>query len=140
MTRIVTVGIDGSAGALRALRWACEEARLRGAVLRVVHAWSYLDQREGVFDAQYGEGDALEVIDKAIAEVGSDAEGLDVERATPNDLPARALLDAAADSELLVVGARGMGGFKGLLLGSVSQHVAQHAPCPVVIVPEHVSR
>ena len=49
--------------------------------------------------------------------------------------PADALLDAARDAGLLVVGTRGHGGFKGLLLGSVSQQASHHAPCPVVIVP-----
>ena len=139
MTQTVTVGIDGSSGALRALRWACDEARLRGAVVRVVHAWTYLDQPEGAFDARFGEDDALRVIDDTLAALGADADDLEFERMLPNDLPARALLDASADSDLIVVGARGMGAVKGLLLGSVSQHVAQHASCPVVIVPEQVS-
>jgi len=52
-----------------------------------------------------------------------------------NDLPARALLTAADGASMLVVGSRGLGGFKGLLLGSVSQQVAHHALCPVLIVP-----
>jgi nucleotide-binding universal stress UspA family protein len=136
MSGVITVGVDGSEGAQRALRWACEEARLRGAVVRVVHAWSYLDQHGGRFDAHYGEADALRVIDDAIVALGVDGERVEFEQLAPNDLPARALLDAAAGSDLVVVGARGIGGFKGLLLGSVSQQVAQHAPCPVVIVRE----
>jgi nucleotide-binding universal stress UspA family protein len=134
MSGVIAVGVDGSRGAQQALRWACEEARLRDAVVRVVHAWSYLDQHGNRFDANYGEADALRVIDDALEELGSDAESIEFERRAPNELPARALLDAAADSDLVVVGARGIGGFKGLLLGSVSQQVAQHAPCPVVIV------
>jgi nucleotide-binding universal stress UspA family protein len=47
------------------------------------------------------------------------------------------LLEEAADADLLVVGSRGLGGFRGLLLGSVSQQCAHHAPCPLVIVPHH---
>jgi nucleotide-binding universal stress UspA family protein len=54
--------------------------------------------------------------------------------------PARALLDMATDADLVVVGSRGLGGFAGLLLGSVSQQVAHHASCPVVIVPEEGAR
>jgi nucleotide-binding universal stress UspA family protein len=135
VTGVVTVGIDGSPGAHAALRWACDEARKRDAILRVVHAWSYLDQHRR-FDAHYGEADARRVIDDALEALGSDAAGVDLESCTPNDLPVRALLDAAIGSDLLVVGARGIGGFKGLLLGSVSHQVAQHAPCPVVIVRE----
>jgi nucleotide-binding universal stress UspA family protein len=135
MSGIVVAGVDGSEGALRALRWAAEEARLRGARLRAVWVWSYLDQTGEAFDPSYGEDDARRLLDEAVAAAGVDAGGLDVERRTVCDLPARGLLGAAGDADLLVVGARGMGGFRGLLLGSVSQQVAHHAPCPVVIVP-----
>ena len=136
MTGIVVAGIDGSESSRRALAWAAEEARLRGARLRVVHAWSYLDQAGGAFDPTYSEDDARQLLDEAVTAAGIETGGLDIERKTVNDLPARGLLDAAGDADLLVVGARGMGGFRGLLLGSVSQQVAQHAPCPVVIVPD----
>ena len=135
MSGIVVVGVDGSEGALRALRWAGEEARLRGARLRAVCVWSYLDQAGEPFDPTYGEDDARRMLDEAVAAAGLDAGGVDVERRTVCDLPARGLLDSAADADLLVVGARGLGGFRGLLLGSVSQQAAQHAPCPVAIVP-----
>jgi nucleotide-binding universal stress UspA family protein len=137
MREVIAVGVDGSRGAQEALRWACKEARLRDAVVRVVHAWSYLDQHGGRFDTHYGEADARRVIDDAIEALGADAESVEFERLAPNDLPARALVDAAAGSDLVVVGARGIGGFKGLLLGSVSHQVVQHATCPVVIVREH---
>ena len=136
MTGVVVVGVDGSDGGRRALQWAAEEARLRGARLRVVHVWSYLNQAGEAFDPAYGEDDARRFLDESVAGLGDGASGLDVERVAVNDLPARGLLDSAADADLLVVGARGMGGFRGLLLGSVSQQVAQHAPCPVVIVPD----
>ena len=53
-----------------------------------------------------------------------------------NDLPARALLEAGKGAWTLVLGSRGLGGFQGLLLGSVSQQVVHHAACPVLIVPE----
>ena len=133
MTGVVVVGVDGSEGAQRALEWAADEARLRGARLRAVCVWSYLDQAGGSFDPSYGEDDARRLLDGAVDSVAG-AAGIDVERLTVNDLPARGLLDSAADADLVVVGARGMGGFQGLLLGSVSQQVVQHAPCPVVIV------
>lgn len=135
MSGVVAVGVDGSEGSGRALAWAAQEARLRGARLRVVCAWSYLDQAGGAFDPSYGDDDARRLLDGAVDALG-DTGGIDIERVTVNDLPARGLLDAAQDADLIVVGARGMGGFRGLLLGSVSQQVAQHAPCPVVIVPE----
>jgi nucleotide-binding universal stress UspA family protein len=136
VTGVVVVGVDGSEGARRALQWAAEEATLRGAALRVVHVWSYLDQAGEAFDPAYGEDDARQRLDQAIAGAGIEAGGLDVDQRTVCDLAARGLLDSAADADLLVVGARGSGGFRGLLLGSVSQQVAQHAPCPVVIVPD----
>jgi nucleotide-binding universal stress UspA family protein len=134
MSGIVVVGVDGSEGARRALRWAATEARLRHATLRVIHAWSYLDQPAGTFDPTYGDDDARRLLDQAVASLGPDGEGLEIERLTVCDLPTRGLLEAATGADVLVVGARGLGGFQGLLLGSVSQQVASHAPCPVVIV------
>ncbi len=137
MTDLVVVGVDGSRSAEGALRWAAAEARTRHARLRVVRAWTFLDQPEGSFDPSYGDADAQRQLDDAVAGLGADAEGIDIERLAVCDLPARGLLAAAAGADLLVVGARGLGGFQGLLLGSVSQQVANHAPCPVVIVPGH---
>jgi nucleotide-binding universal stress UspA family protein len=131
----IVVGIDGSDGSRRALQWAFQEARLRAARVQALLAWTYLDQPDGEFDAAYGETDARARLDQALDQVGSDAIDVAVERLVVNDLPARALLDAARGAELVVVGSRGVGGFKGLLLGSVSQQVVQHAPCPVVVVP-----
>ena len=78
---------------------------------------------------------AQELIDRMLDEIGADASGVGIERLPLEGEASRALLDAAADADLLVVGSRGRGGFKGLLLGSVSQKCAQHAPCPLVIVP-----
>lgn len=135
MSGIVVVGVDGSEGSQRALRWAAAEARLRGAPLRVVHVWSYADQPGGTFDPAYGDDDARRLVDDALAALGDDAAGLTVERVAVCDLPARGLLDAAAGADLLVVGSRGLGGFQGLLLGSVGQQVAHHARIPVVVVP-----
>lgn len=132
---VVTVGVDASEGSIRALRWALREARLRGARLRAVLAWSYLDQPKGSFDPAYGEDDARGQLDEALALVAGGADDVEIDPVLVNDLPARALLAAARDADLLVVGSRGLGGFKGLLLGSVSQQVVQHAPCPVVVVP-----
>jgi nucleotide-binding universal stress UspA family protein len=101
-------------------------------------AWGFLDQHQAIvgerFDPGYGEDDAR----AALATFATSALGEDraatVDQRAVCDLPAQALLDAAADAELLVVGARGMGGFKGLLLGSVSQHCLHHATVPVAIV------
>jgi nucleotide-binding universal stress UspA family protein len=131
----IVVGVDGSDGSRRALQWALQEARLRGAPARVVLAWTYLDQPVEGFDVAYGESDARARLDQVVDAVASEGDDVELERVVVNDLPARALLDAARGADLLVVGSRGLGGFKGLLLGSVSQQVVQHAPCPVVVVP-----
>ena len=135
MSGTVVVGVDGSDGSLQALRWAAGEAAARGWRLRVVRAWSYIDQPSGGFDPAYGEDDARRGLDEALASLGDAATGLDVEPLVVCDLAARALLDAARDADVVVVGSRGFGGFEELLLGSVSSQVAHHAPCPVVVVP-----
>lgn len=133
------VGVDGSDGAARAVRWAVAEAEARPARITAVMAWTYLDQRHGPgqpdFDPAYTEETARQALDSYLGEaVGEDA-ARSIGRRTPCDLPARALLDAAADADLLVLGTRGVGGFKGLLLGSVAHQLVSHSPCPVVVVP-----
>jgi nucleotide-binding universal stress UspA family protein len=138
MSRIV-VGVDGSAGSQRALRWALEEARLRNASVHVVHAWHapYVmpSPMAPVVTYEYDpiQRTAEDVLAGAVR--AEDTRGLDVHEVLVCDSAAPALLDAAKGADLLVVGSRGRGGFAGLLLGSVSQSVAQHAPCPVVVVP-----
>jgi nucleotide-binding universal stress UspA family protein len=129
---VVAVAFDGSEGARRALQWAAEEARLRRSRLRVVRAWSYMDQPGERFDPRYCDDDARREIDEAVAALGDIGAELEVEPVTVN---ARGVLAGAGDADLLVVGSRGHGGVAGLLLGSVSRHVAHHARCPVVIVP-----
>jgi nucleotide-binding universal stress UspA family protein len=142
MSRIV-VGIDGSEESKRAMRWAAAEAKLRGAPLRVVHAWAfpYIAAGPGldpVLDTEVIEDVrrvAEKLVESELAELGSEISGVDVERAVVEGAPAPALLEAAVGADLLVVGSRGRGGFAELLLGSVSQQCAHHAPCPLVIVP-----
>lgn len=146
---IVVVGVDGSAGANIALRWAAAEARLRGARLRVVHAWTF--GFTGVRGGGYGyQGATLGVftgartselrsaaeaqLDAAIAEAAADLDGVELERQVVEGGATEVLLGAAVDSDLLVVGSRGHGGFVNLFLGSISLQSVQHAPCPVVVV------
>lgn len=139
MPERVVVGVDGSAGGDRALRFAVEEARIRGARLDAVLAWGLFDQLgapgEESFDPQFGEAQAQRYLADAIRRAGGDEPGIEIVPHVVCDLPARALLEQAAGADLLVVGTRGLGGFRGLLLGSVSQQGAHHSPCPVVIVP-----
>jgi nucleotide-binding universal stress UspA family protein len=138
MTARIVVGIDGSEGARRALRAALDEARAHGVDLDVVMAWSYLAQ-DPPFHPDYGEDDVRRIVAEELAACGvePDAQGPPSVRVrTPCDLPARALLEAAAEDgvTMVVVGGRGRGGFAGLLLGSVSQQLVQHAQVPVLVV------
>jgi nucleotide-binding universal stress UspA family protein len=144
MTRIV-VGVDESEPAREALRWAVAEGQRRNWPVRAVLAWSFVDQHDdqhpATFRPDYGQHDAEAVLDRLVA---ATVPGADVECVAVCDLPARALLEAAAGAGLLVVGARGIGGVQGMVLGSVSQQVVRHAPVPTAIarpqpaVAEHV--
>ena len=132
--RRIVVGVDGSAASRRALRRAAEEAEAHRAKLEIVWAWSLLDQETGApFDPHHGEASVRADLDRLLAEELGDDHPPIVARAE-NDLPARALVAAAEGAWLVVVGSRGRGGVTGLLLGSVSSHLAHHAPCPVLIV------
>jgi nucleotide-binding universal stress UspA family protein len=137
MERIV-VGMDGSARAANALRWAVEEGSVRQLPVVAVLCWSMLDQHhvdDSVeFDPDYSEQDAVAALDAFVTSaVGSDAAGA-VEREVVCERRGAGLLAAAAGAALLVLGSRGLGGFRGLLMGSVSQQCLHHAPCPVAIV------
>lgn len=139
MTRIV-VGVDGSEHARRAVSAALEEGERRQADIEAVYAVAGSGmmpdpvgqpgpRREEARSAGQG------VLDEALADVGGRA--ATVERTVKIGNATRVLCEAAVDAELLVVGSRGLGGFHGLLVGSVTQQVIAHAPCPVlVVVPE----
>src|SRR5688572_22940808 len=117
MARIV-VGVDGSEEAEAALLWAAREAEASGSKLTAVLAWSFLDQpRVGdskPFDAAYGDEDALEMLETILTSVLDAKRVVDIERRVVCDLPVRALLGASDGAALLVLGARGVGGFKAL--------------------------
>jgi nucleotide-binding universal stress UspA family protein len=140
MERIV-VGVDGSETSRAALRWAIEEAERHGSSLEAVHAW-YVGYVGGAYTFDAGiidptiYRDAGDGLLNAIVDA-EDESGLaaPVRRLLVNDSPAHALLEAAKGADLIVVGSRGRGGFAGLLLGSVSQQVVHHAPCPVLVIP-----
>lgn len=140
MTRIV-VGIDGSEGSARALRWAATQARLQDAELHVVSVAAF-PELVGVPGAMYSveskeevETRIREIQDRLLDEVLGDEPGVEIRREVTMGGAAETLIDAARDADLVVVGSRGLGGFKGLLLGSVSRAVVQHASCPTVVVP-----
>jgi nucleotide-binding universal stress UspA family protein len=147
----VVVGVDGSAGAKEALRWALAEARLRRSPVRAVHAWMFGYIGGSVDGYPYWGGSlgsytsigvdlnelhraAEDLLERALADVEDEAGDVEIEREVIQGAAAEDLVSAATPADLLVVGSRGHGGFAGLLLGSVSQQCAQHAGCPVVVV------
>lgn len=128
----IVVGVDGSKGSTRALRWALDEGRLRGDAVRVVHAF----HRETFEDNETLAQQAAAVLDEALSDAGDKRQDVTVRTEAIRDRrPAHALVELSADADLLVVGSRGLGGFSGLLLGSVGQQVVHHARCPVVVIP-----
>lgn len=136
----VVVGVDGSDNSAHALRWAAEYARKYELPLVAIAAWGL--PVTGGYSPYYGgqddHSDELQdstktMLDTTIREAGLDEN--EVQAHAVRDHPAHALLAAAKSARLLVVGARGHGGFVGMLLGSISQQCIQHAPCPVVVVP-----
>lgn len=132
---LIVVGVDGSELSRQALRWAIEESRLRGARLLVVHAWWVYPMLGAGLEIDPDVDDANDAVRSFVAEtVGEQGEVEFETLAVQGAQASAALIDAAENADLLVVGSRGAGGFSSLLLGSVSQQVAHHAPCPVVIV------
>ena len=138
----IVVGVDGSAHARQALRFALAEAALRGARVVVVGSWAVPPlAATGVgmipaFDllrAELGDS-ASEVLARELAEVPDAAAGVEVEQHVAQGDAAGVLVEAAAGAELLVVGSRGRGGVTGTVLGSVSRACLHHAPCPVAVV------
>jgi len=136
MSTDIVVGIDGSANATKALHWAVEEAKIRGVRVRAVLTWSFMGQGSSVLGVGTTEVDARKALQAVIDnEANDDTEIIDA--VTVNDLPIDGLLDQAKDAALLVVGSRGIGGVKGLVLGSTSKKIGERSPIPVVIVPLH---
>lgn len=136
----IVVGVDGSPPGEQALRWAARQAGLTGQQVHAVIAWdvpvSYGVAAVGDVDWR---GDAAAVLQKVVANVVPEEDRERVEQHVLRGHPAKVLADAAADADLLVVGCRGHGGFAGMLVGSVSQHVVAHAACPVVVVHDGTS-
>jgi nucleotide-binding universal stress UspA family protein len=137
--RSVVVGIDGSAQALTAAKWAADEAERRNAVLHVVHAnlWPNVRMPSGHYSIEH-QRPLLEysrkVLDSAVAAVRKRQPNLPVTKALVSTTPVDVLVAASRRAELVVVGARGLGGFRGLLVGSVAIGVSGGSRCPMVVV------
>jgi len=137
----IVVGVDGSNQARAALQWAVDQARRTGQRLRVVSAWHvpalmYAGAFETAADLDPRELERMagETLEEAIGELGDTADGLEIERCVRQGQAADVLVEESRVADLLVVGSRGLGGFRELLLGSVSHQCSQHATCPVLII------
>jgi nucleotide-binding universal stress UspA family protein len=139
----IVVGVDGSTGSRRALAWAVEEARYRGD--EVVAATVFVYTSVGMAIAievvptparsvEEVREDTARMLHRVVDEVVGETDVKIIEEVAEG-VPARRLIELATGADMIVVGSRGLGGFRGLLLGSVSQQVVHHAPCPVVVVP-----
>jgi nucleotide-binding universal stress UspA family protein len=155
----IVVGVDGSGPSERAVAWALEEAQRRGAATVVlVHTYRppvvherygytevYLPPevsktieeqqrtfREQVDEAARQEAEAL--VARVVEAAGGAPEGATLKTVVLAGDPSKRLVEISGDADLLVVGSRGRGGFKGLLLGSVSQQCMHHARCPIAVV------
>lgn len=142
MSGRIVVGVDGSEAALGAARWAAAEAVMREAKLELVSAWEVPAATYGhVYEPAVSEelsqavkGAAKERAEAALEEARRERPQVQAEVLVAAGQPVGVLVRESEHADLLVVGSRGLGGFRGLMLGSVSQQCAQHASCPVVIV------
>lgn len=140
---VIVVGFDGSKQSREALEWAIQESKYRDAELRVVTVWNkapmswypaLLETAAGEIVAEDSPEQQAEALSADAAQAAA-AAGVNVVKLTVrNDSAASAILEAAREADLVVVGSRGHGGFAGLHIGSASAQVASHSPCPVLVV------
>lgn len=143
----ILVGIDGSSHSRRALEWAINEAAIRQVPLTVLTVQQAVTGFWGAPVVYPGDADlaeharkvAQEETDQALDKLGTGSRPPAVAVLATIGAPAEEILKAAEDADMIVVGSRGAGGFKKLLMGSVSSGVAHHAHRPVVIVPSDIS-
>jgi nucleotide-binding universal stress UspA family protein len=132
---LIVVGVDGSPSSMTAVDWAVTEARLRNGRIRLVSAWYYpplaSEVGDGLIDDTF-KNSAEQTLAEALGMVAD--QGIPVSGTVVENSPATALLDAAKDADLVIVGSRGHGGLASILLGSVSSQVVHHAHCPVLVV------
>jgi nucleotide-binding universal stress UspA family protein len=134
----IAVGVDGSEESRKALLWAYDEAAHHRATLVVVTTWHPASLPLSPPPEDYGDQprqEALELLERFTSELVPKDPAVEIHTSVEEGRnPAKALIERSKEADLLVVGSRGHGGFVGMLLGSVSQHVVAHAECPVVVV------
>ena len=136
----IIVGLDGSEGSRAALRWAARTAAAQGAGLRAVAAWQYpasavipAGPAQLIGPEEMDERTCDEVRSVVREELQAGADRVEVEAGRGPAAPVLLGVATRTGADMLVLGARGLGGFAGLLLGSVSQECVEHSPCPVVV-------
>lgn len=140
---VIVVGVDGSPAAHAALDWAVEEGAVHGGEVRIVYAWSYTYTRpviESVDDHAAARAEARQVLDPIVESAKARAKGCAVSGRLVEGTPVWALLEEAASADLLVVGSRGRGGLRSMLVGSAANAVTERAPCPTVVIHRRASR
>ena len=140
----IVVGVDGSSSSREALRWAVRQAELTGASVEAITAWQsptlvglgapFSESEQSAGDDDRIKTSAENVMRAAVAEATAQSAGVEVKAEVGEGSAAQFLLNAANGATMVVVGSRGHGGIAGTLLGSVSQTLAQHSPCPVLII------
>jgi nucleotide-binding universal stress UspA family protein len=139
----IIVGIDGSSHSRRALDWAINEAAIRHAPLTVLTVQQVMRSfwagpmiyAEDTELAEHARKIAQEETDDALGKLAEDARPPEVTVLGVPGFPAEEILAVAKDADMIVVGSRGAGGFKKLLMGSVASQVTRHAHIPVVVIP-----
>jgi nucleotide-binding universal stress UspA family protein len=132
----IVVGVDGSDSSVAGLRWACDLASSNGSTIDVLTTWQWPMSLGAAIPIPTGYDpavDAQKVVDEAVAPVAKAFPALTIRTRVVEGNASLALVEASRHAALLVVGNRGHAEFTGLLLGSVSQHCAVHAACPVLI-------
>jgi nucleotide-binding universal stress UspA family protein len=135
MSAHIIVGVDGSDDSINAYRWALDEAKVRSAEVTAIFAWELpMIGIPGAFDRDELEAEGMKFLNDQL-NGQQNGNGVTVHRVVAQGDPSTSLIEACrrTDADMLVLGSRGRGGFGGLLLGSVGQECASHAPCPVLI-------
>jgi nucleotide-binding universal stress UspA family protein len=134
-TDFIVVGVDGSDASIEALRYAGALAPRLGATVTAVISWRYPPAYDVYVSVDWSpERDAQQVLAEAVAKVFGDDPPAGLRTVVRKGQPAQVLIDESSRAQMLIVGSRGLGGFTGMLLGSVSAACAAHAHCPVLVL------
>jgi nucleotide-binding universal stress UspA family protein len=134
----IVVGVDGSDGSERALRWAVNEAHTRGGTVQAVMTYDWAGTEAALLAGLTAEDErqrAEDILAEAVSAIRREYRDVPIAAEVVLGNPAHKLAEAARDANILVVGSRGHGRLRQAVLGSVSEDCIRHAPCPVVVVP-----